>query len=95
MLFQYKRLNKKLRILFGHAAENTSLELIVSFCLGEIQKGACQTEQKTEFVCNGLCLTVRGLVLVFLISVVLTVLQFMLRACSGWLAWDHRKNKVF
>lgn len=93
MLFQYKRLNKKLRILFGHAVENASLELILSFSLGEIQKGACQAEQEIEFLCNGLCLTLRGLV--FLISVVLTVLQFMLRAGSAWLAWERRKKKVF
>lgn len=92
MLSHCKRLNKKLWILFGHSVENAPLELILFFCLGEIQKGACQAEQKTEFVCNGLCLTLRGLV--FLISVVLTVLQFMLRAGSAWLVWDQRK-KVF
>lgn len=93
MLSQYKRLNKKLRILFGHVIENTSLELILSFCLGEIKKRACQAEQKTEFVFTGLSLTLRGLV--FLISVVLTVLQFMLRAGSAWIVWDQGKKKVF
>lgn len=54
---QFKIINNKLRIPLGRAVGNTSLELKPPFHLGGIWREACQEEQRTEYVCNRVCLT--------------------------------------